>query len=58
MIHVFPILCLILFIGFIEYRLKKHLDLIDKEIKDIEEKVNTINVSQDFIISYLNKVNE
>lgn len=36
MLHVVPILCLILFIGFVEYRLKKHLDEIDEKIKILE----------------------
>lgn len=36
MLHVVPILCLILFIGLVEYRLKKHLDEIDIKILKLE----------------------
>ena len=35
MTHIVPMLCLILFIGFIEYRLDKH-------IKEIEAKINKL----------------
>lgn len=36
MLHVVPILCLILFIGLVEYRLKKHLDETDERISKLE----------------------
>lgn len=36
MLHIVPILCLILFVGLVEYRLKKHLDEIDKRINKLE----------------------
>lgn len=36
MLHVVPILCLILFIGLIEYRFKRHLDEIDNKIAKLE----------------------
>lgn len=36
MLHIVPILCLILFIGLVEYRFKKHLDEIDKKINKLE----------------------
>ena len=36
MLHIVPILCLILFVGLVEYRLKKHLDDIDKKINKLE----------------------
>lgn len=36
MLHIVPILCLILFVGLVEYRLKKHLDDIDKRINKLE----------------------
>lgn len=36
MLHIVPILCLILFIGLVEYRLKKHLDEIDERISKLE----------------------
>lgn len=39
MLHVVPILCLILFIGFVEYRLKEHLDEIDKRLSKLEKYV-------------------
>lgn len=37
MIHIVPILCLILFIGLVEYRLKKHLDKTEERINQLEE---------------------
>lgn len=36
MLHVVPILCLILFIGLVEYRFKRHLDEIDSKIAKLE----------------------
>lgn len=36
MLHIVPILCLILFVGLVEYRLKKHLDDINKRINKLE----------------------
>lgn len=36
MLHIVPILCLILFIGLVEYRLKKHLDETDERISKLE----------------------
>lgn len=40
MMHVFPILCLLIFIGFVEYRLKKHLDDVDRRVSKLEEQTN------------------
>ena len=40
MTHVVPILCLLLFIGFVEYRLKKHLDDVDRRVSKLEEQIN------------------
>lgn len=36
MLHVVPILCLILFMGLVEYRFKRHLDEIDIKIAKLE----------------------
>ena len=36
MLHVVPILCLLLFIGLVEYRFEKHLDDIDVKIARLE----------------------
>lgn len=36
MSHIVPILCLILFVGFIEYRLKEHLDEVDSRLSKLE----------------------
>lgn len=36
MLHIVPILCLILFIGLVEYRFKKHLNEIDNKIAKLE----------------------
>lgn len=38
MLHVVPILCLILFIGLVEYRLKKHLDDVDIMLEKVNKK--------------------
>lgn len=37
MLHIVPILCLILFIGLVEYRLKNHLDETEKRLDDLEK---------------------
>lgn len=37
MLHIVPILCLILFIGLVEYRLKKHLDETDERLDQLEK---------------------
>lgn len=37
MLHVVPILCLILFIGLVEYRFKKQLDEIEKKVNCLVE---------------------
>ncbi len=37
MTHIVPILCLILFIGLVEYRLKKHLDKTEERIDQLEK---------------------
>ena len=37
MLHIVPILCLILFVGLVEYRLKKHLDEINERISKLEK---------------------
>ena len=36
MLHIVPILCLILFIGLVEYRFKKHLNEIDSKIARLD----------------------
>ena len=36
MLHIVPIICLIFFIFFVEYRLKKHIYSTDKEIVKIK----------------------
>lgn len=37
MFHIIPILCLFLFVGFVEYRLNKHLDEINNRITKLEK---------------------
>lgn len=37
MFHIIPILCLFLFVGFVEYRLNKHLDEVDNRITKLEK---------------------
>lgn len=36
MLHIVPILCILLFIGLVEYRLKQHLDEVDKRLANLE----------------------
>lgn len=45
MLHIVPILCLILFIGLVEYRLKKHLDKTDERISRLEELITLMVVT-------------
>ena len=42
MLHVVPIVCLIFFIFFIEYRLKQHIDKNDKELLQIKKTLKEI----------------
>lgn len=54
MLHIVPILCLILFVGLVEYRLKKHLDETDERISRLE-KLITITVVTSCIASENNQ---
>lgn len=40
MIHILPVLCLIGFAFFVEFRLQKEINEINKEIKKLKKKVN------------------
>lgn len=42
MSHIVPIICLIFFIFFIEYRLKKHIDKNDEELRQIKKTLKEI----------------
>lgn len=42
MSHIVPIICLIFFIFFIEYRLKKHIDKNDEELRKIKKTLKEI----------------
>lgn len=46
MLHIVPILCLILFIGLVEYRLKEHLNETDKRISKLEELITSYVTSE------------
>ncbi len=37
MLHIIPILCLLGFFGFVEYRLQREILAIQKEINDLKE---------------------
>ena len=39
MTHIVPILCILLFIGFVEYRLQKHLNQIDIKIRILSDEL-------------------
>lgn len=53
MLHIVPILCLIFFIFFVEYRLKNHIDCMDRSIKEIQNNLKEINDFNTFISSKL-----
>lgn len=38
-----PILCLILFIGLVEYRLKRHLDDVERRVDELTNRLNNSN---------------
>ena len=40
MIHILPVLCLIGFAFFVEFRLQKEINEINKEIKKLKKKIN------------------
>lgn len=42
MSHIVPIVCLIFFVFFIEYRLKQHIDKNDKELLQIKKTLKEI----------------
>lgn len=42
MLHIVPIICLIFFIFFIEYRLKKHIEKNDEELRKIKKTLKEI----------------
>lgn len=46
MLHVVPILCLILFIGLVEYRLKEHLNETDKRISKLAKLITSYVTSE------------
>jgi len=39
MLHVVPIICIVLFIGLVEYRLKQHLDNIERRLTKFEREL-------------------
>lgn len=51
MLHIVPILCLIFFIFMVEYRFKRHIDDIDKEIQIIESKLKSLEFNNNIIIN-------
>ena len=42
MLHVVPIICLIFFVFFIEYRLKQHIDKNDEKLLQIKKTLKEI----------------
>lgn len=46
MLHVVPILCLIFFIFFVEYRLKEHLNETDERISKLEKLMTSYVTSE------------
>ena len=44
MLHIVPILCLIFFVFFVEYRLKRHIDRSDELIYKLHERIQKLNV--------------
>lgn len=45
MLHIVPILCLILFVGLVEYRLKKHPDETNERISRLEKLITLMVVT-------------
>lgn len=60
MSHIVPILCILLFIGFVEYRLQKHLNQIDIKIRMLSDELIDIRshnkILNKIVISLSNKV--
>lgn len=42
MLHIVPIVCLIFFLFFVEYRLKQHIDKNDEEIFQLKKTLNKL----------------
>lgn len=42
MLHIVPIVCLIFFVFFIEYRLKQHIDKNDEKLLQIKKTIKEI----------------
>lgn len=58
MLHIVPILCLLLFIGFIEYRLKKHLDIIDNDINNLRDKIAQLEFNNMILTETISDIDE
>lgn len=60
MTHIVPILCILLFIGFVEYRLQKHLNQIDIKIRILSDELTDIRshnkILNKIVISLSNKI--
>ena len=60
MLHIVPIFCILLFIGFVEYRLQKHLNQIDIKIRMLSDELIDIRshnkILNKIVISLSNKV--
>lgn len=46
MLHIVPILCLILFVGLVEYRFKEHLNETDERISKLEKLMTSYVTSE------------
>lgn len=53
MLHIVPILCLIFFVVYVEFQLKKEMHNIEQEFKELKERIlnnkNEIKVNRDKI---------
>lgn len=53
MLHIVPVLCLIFFVVYIEFQLKKEMHNIEQEFKELKERIlnnkNEIKVNRDKI---------
>lgn len=58
MLHIVPILCLLLFIGFIEYRLKKHLDITDNDINNLRDKIAQLEFNNMILTETISDIDE
>lgn len=60
MLHIVPILCLIFFVVYVEFQLKKEMHNIDQEFKELKERIlsnkNEIRINREKIEQNRNNI--